>query len=161
MRTQYFQNIQPGHNNAVKRINSTSEVQYAIRVIENTDATPWAASSYSVETLKDSTKFKRISRDEARKIRPGAFRPIRKLKDLKPGLELATTFRQVMGNLDYKHSEKIAAIKAIRSATDAFGLAEALTVVENFDKFLVWVEEHNELPIVGSRFDANPFTTKA
>jgi hypothetical protein len=153
----------------MKRV-SDAGVEYAVRQPDAGDpplTTVWASSSYSVDMLGDRTKFKQITRDEARKLRPYAFRSPKKDKTAeqapvptKPGLEMANIYRKAVGTLDYKGRDKIPAIKAVRCIGDQ-GLAESLVIVENFEKFLAFVEEHNQLPQVGDRFASNPFTKKA
>lgn len=163
MRTQYFQNIRPGHNNAVKRITAAGLIEAAMNPDEGSRIGEWGPSAYDTQALNDSTQFKRITRDEARKLRPANFRTARKLLVTKAppvGLALANTYRKAVEGLDYKRTQKIQAIKEVRTV-GYFGLAESLTIVENFDKFLAFLEANNELPNVGSRFDSNPFTKKA
>jgi hypothetical protein len=160
-RTQYFRNMKPGVVNHLKRMNHDNTIQYFAN-----DAGMWRVSCYTPEELAKQP-FKRVTRDEARKFTPAAFRPTKKDRTIepapvttKPGLETANKYRKALEGIDYQRTQKIAAIKIIRTI-GYFGLAESLTIVENFDKFLAFVELHNAMPEVGSRFDVNPFTKKA
>lgn len=67
-----------------------------------------------------------------------------------PGKELADKLRAVLANIDYKVTQKIAAIKALREITSVLGfgmgLADAKYAVENWDKFITHVEKTGVIP---------------
>ena len=69
------------------------------------------------------------------------------------GVRMADMIRKAIGGLDYKFSQKIMAIKALRQlATDekwvevTIGLADAKWAVENFNDFIAFVEKNDRLP---------------
>lgn len=169
MRTQYFINAEAtkdsGADHTLKRLKNGTLQQF-----DPVDS-QWKMSTYGVDEIKASN-FRQLSRDEARMLRPKAFRKAKVIEiglptsvqrplvsTPKPGTELANRYRRAVEGLDYKHHQKISAVKQIRSLCE-FGLSESLTIVENFDKFLAFVEEHNELPNVGCRDDIQPFTKR-
>jgi|SRR5579862_721919 len=180
-RTRYFINFTSG-TNALKRITPAGKVEFWTFGNEPADRR-WSESCYDEVDLNDKSTFKQLTRDEARKIHSSAFRSPKRDKTQDPapkvGTELAKKIRKVLDGIDYTGSQKIRAIKAIRAAstndwklvpvpgtTDyicganpAFGLAEAKITVENFDKFVEFVETHNEMPHIGWDF-RQPFTKR-
>lgn len=152
MKTQYFVST-IDQSNTLKRIKNG-----VVNVVNH--ANVWVLSTYNPIDLQNKEWFRQVSRDEARKLHPATFRSVKKVQPIivtaKPGLEMADIYRKAIAGLNYKGHEKITAIKAIRTI-GYFGLAESLTIVENFDKFLAFIEEHNLLPRIGSRFDIEPF----
>jgi len=156
MKTQYFINTTAG-TNALKRLKN-GVINHFTPMAPDETKNVWVSSTLDVQDLQNTATFRKVSRDEARKLHPAAFRSVKKQPEVvKPGVALADTYRKALEYLDYKRSQKIAAIKAVRTI-GFFGLAEALTIVEHFDKFLAFVEEHNLLPRVGGRFDDQPFS---
>lgn len=137
-------------------------------------------------------RWRKISRDEARKRAPGAFKTVRVVAAvagvvIKPGLELANKFRKLATIVpDYASAGKIRAIKALRCMSthddyrlipvhnpmdisslgnyevgpnQGFGLAESKMIVENFAKFLEFVETHNEIPAISWDYN-HPFSKR-
>lgn len=156
MKTQYFINITAG-TNALKRLKN-GVINHFTQLVPDETKNVWVSSTLDMQDLQNTATFRKVSRDEARKLHPAAFRSVKKQPEVvKPGVALANTYRKAVEGLNYKGDQKIAAIKAIRTI-GFFGLAESLTIVEQFDKFLAFVEEHNLLPRVGSRFDIQPFS---
>jgi hypothetical protein len=72
------------------------------------------------------------------------------------GVTMADMIRKAIGGLNYKFSQKIMAIKALRQlAIDekwvevTIGLADAKWAVENFNEFIAFIEKNNRLPSQG------------
>jgi hypothetical protein len=72
------------------------------------------------------------------------------------GVTMADMIREAIGGLDYKFSQKIMAIKALRQlAVDekwvevTIGLGDAKWAVENFNEFIAFIEKNNRLPKPG------------
>src|SRR4051812_3142062 len=121
MRTKYFLNITSG-SNTLKRL-AGNTVEHFSKVAPNDATNVWTPSSYNTGDLKDKLTFRQVTRDEARKLHPAAFRSVRKPTKAPPiGIQLANKFRTAVQGLDIKHSQKIAAIKEIRTI-GYFGLA--------------------------------------
>ena len=66
---------------------------------------------------------------------------------------VAQIVRNAVTALDYKGSQKILAIKALRQVAsenrlveDVLGLGDAKWAIENFDTFIAFVEKNNRLP---------------
>ena len=72
------------------------------------------------------------------------------------GVTMADMIREAIGGLDYKFSQKIMAIKALRQlAVDnkwvevTIGLGDAKWAIENFTAFIDFVEKNHRLPKPG------------
>ena len=64
---------------------------------------------------------------------------------------LADVVRKIVTALDYKLTQKIAAIKALRQAASdnkwqQISLADAKWAIEHFSEFIAFVERYNRLP---------------
>ena len=70
---------------------------------------------------------------------------------------MAADIRKTIEQFDYRGSQKIAAIKALRqlgldqkwNGGVVIGLADAKWIIEHFSDFIAFVENNNRLPVIG------------
>lgn len=73
---------------------------------------------------------------------PDMFNMLNMFNSLKLARQIITEIEK----LRYRQDEKIAAIKSIRTLVPGTGLIEAKFVIENFGRFMEFVEEHSRMP---------------